>query len=400
MEPDGTIYDAGQIVLRYRGLPGHEWHPAALLRVLADSSVMAAPISPLAYNSVRQRRVAVTAAAARLGERGYPLDHLVRAVFGRGQVGEFTRLSARVAYDISTSRREVPERLRHLGDALLRSTEIAAAGEERFPQFLRRLLGEPATRRFLRKAAGWVQTAELRHLLTWLVPSPAEWAELPEVEEWEPDAEAKWLTDRFLLTYVDDWATPSLHLEYRWERGDVCVMVNPAELALRTVPADKLNAEIARRAVTGEGGEYRGSLLSRAVELLESREFGSAAALFEGALAVSPTPWVRNCLAFCLIPLEPTSAVQMLTELLDDGFDPPLVRANLAAASRLAGSIVDARAHARAGLELLEGGRARAPAFLWRFGESEIFLGSIDLERYLRDAIEWTEASPLGTGNQ
>ena len=51
MEPDGTIYDAGQVVLRYRGVPAHDWHPAALLRVLANSSAMAAPISRLDFNS-------------------------------------------------------------------------------------------------------------------------------------------------------------------------------------------------------------------------------------------------------------------------------------------------------------------------------------------------------------
>ena len=211
MEPDGTIYDAGQIVLRHRGLPGHAWHPTALLRVLADSSRMAAPISPLDYNSGLQRRVGVTAAAARLGERGYPIDQLVRTVFGRGQVGEFTRLSAQVAFDISTGRREVPGPLRHLGELLLDSTDTAVAADERFAQFLRRLLREPAARRLVRKAAGWIQTAELRHVLTWLLPSAASWADLPEVDEPEPDPEARWLADRFLLTFVHDWATPSLH---------------------------------------------------------------------------------------------------------------------------------------------------------------------------------------------
>ena len=166
------------------------------------------------------------------------------------------------------------------------------------------------------------------------------------------------------------------------------------------MPDDKLNAAIAARAVTGQAGDYQRSLLSRAVELLEARHFASAAALFEGALAVSPTQWVRNCLAFCLIPLEPTSATQMLSELLDEGYEPLLMRANLAAASRLSGSIDGAHAHAMAGLELLEGEPPRLPAFLWRFGESEVFLGHIDPERYLREALDWAEASPLGAGDQ
>ncbi len=204
--------------------------------------------------------------------------------------------------------------------------DITADVAEGFALFLRRLLAQPESATFVNKAAGWVRTAELRHVLTWSVPLAKAWSEVPEVRDYTDGQESRWLADRFLLTFVSDWSTSSLHHEFRWMRGEAPSKVDPNELALRVVPDEKLNAEIAMRAVTGQGGEYQRSLLSRAVELLEARQFSAAAALFEGALAVSPTDWVRSCLAFCLIPIEPLSAIQILDELLAEGFDPPLLR--------------------------------------------------------------------------
>jgi hypothetical protein len=113
------------------------------MRVLADSAAMSAPVSCLQFNSPRQRRVAVTTAAARLGERGYNIDELVRDVFGSRQTGELTRLSARVAFDIASDSREVPDALRHLGEALLASAAVDPQPGEGFVGFLRRLLAQP-----------------------------------------------------------------------------------------------------------------------------------------------------------------------------------------------------------------------------------------------------------------
>ena len=244
-----------------------------------------------------------------------------------------------------------------------------------------------------------MQTAELRALLTWAMPTVGAWDKIPEVDVVKADDSATWLADRFLLNAVDHWATSSLHLEYRWANGEVPVEVDPSEITLRSLPVDKLNAEIARRAVTGDEGEYHKNLLNRSVELLEARRFSDAVSLFEAALALSPTLWVRNCLAFCLIPQEPMFAVHMLVELLDEGFHPPLVRANLAAASRLCGAVEEARLHAAAGLAALDG-RSQSSAFLWRFGESEVVLAEVDLERYLRNALAWSDPGPSGTSYQ
>ena len=89
-----------------------------------------------------------------------------------------------------------------------------------------------------------------------------------------------------------------MHLEYRWANGEIPVEVDPSEITLRSLPVDKLNAEIARRAVTGDEGEYHKNLLNRSVELLEARRFSDAVSLLEAALAMSPTLWFATAWRF------------------------------------------------------------------------------------------------------
>jgi hypothetical protein len=87
-------------------------------------------------------------------------------------------------------------------------------------------------------------------------------------------------------------------------------------------------------------------------------------------------------------------------ELLSEEFDVALLRANLAAASRVMGDLDGAWAHAAAGLECLASQGPRPPSFLWRFGESDVYLGEIDLERYLRSALQWSDPSRSGADDQ
>lgn len=116
-------------------------------------------------------------------------------------------------------------------------------------------------------------------------------------------------------------------------------------------------------------------------------------ALFQGALAVSPSDWVRNCLAFCLIPSDPVSAKGMFTDLLETGYDPPLLHANLAAASRMVGDIVSAHDHARQGLDLVSGrdGRPLEGYHLWGFehGRAEL-IENTNLREYLETILSWS----------
>jgi hypothetical protein len=221
VEPSGVGYDASQIELRHAGMPEHDWHPAAQLRVLAEGCSVAPFRRSNRFSSPLKRQIAVAAAAARLGERGFDIDELVRCVFQAMYVGEFMRLSLRIAFDLAR----------------------------------------------------------------------------PDVED--------------------------------------------------------------------------------------------EVALFQGALAVADSQWVRNCLAFCLVPSDPAGAEPMFMELLEEGYDDSLVHANLAATNRILGDIETAHSHARTGLGLLADSDSRV-AFLWGFEEgAPVLMSDVRVVEDLRFVLSW-----------
>ena len=390
MEPSGIAYDASQIEMRHTGEPGHDWHPAALLRVLAEACSSAPWRCSPRFRTLLERRVHVSAAAARLGERGFDCDELLRCAFQPMIVGEFLRLSLRIAFDLArpNDADAVPDFLTHFGEEM-RQRAGDAASDESFPAYLSRVAYEPPVRSLGKRVAGWVSQASFRDLLEWRLPNPSEWDGFPELEVGTRVCESRWLADRFLLTYLQDWHTATLHDEFRWIRGERQGGIPAELLELRSVPQDRLNAEVAKRAVDGEAHDPR-ALLTTAVDYLRVGDVDQAVALFQGALAAAPNPWVRNCLAFCLIPTDPAGAEFMFRELLAEDYDPALLRANLAATSRLQGDGEAAHTHAREGLELLERDPSRS-AHLWGFeGDAPVLMVDVDIEDYLRFVLSWT----------
>jgi len=302
-------------------------------------------------------------------------------------VGEFIRLSLRVASDLADADVFVPDQLEPLGIEV-RDRIGGPQADDSFSTYLRRIVRAPDLTALGRRVAGWISQAELRDLLRWNLPTRSEWEALPEIDVGSKICESQWLADRFLLTYVGDWYTASLHEEFKWARGANATAVPPEYVDLRSVPADRLNAEIAVRAVEGGGRDPR-SLLMTGVEFLQNGDHEQAIALFQGALTVSPSTWVRNCLAFCLVPSDPAGAALMFRELLGEGFDPPLLHANMAATSRLQGDMKSAHSHAREGLELLAEAGDRV-AYLWGFEDgAPVLMADISLMDYLRFVLSW-----------
>jgi hypothetical protein len=339
------------------------------------------------FKTPLERHVAVGTAAARLGERGFDVDEFVRCVFRPMYVGEFVRFSSRVAFDLCAGV-SVPDRVAAFGNHIKDRVGAPQPDASFSSYYLANIVGHPEVDAFGRRVAGWLQQAELRRILNWTLPRPSEWSSLPESDVASPVCDSRWLADRFLLTYVNDWHTASLHDEYRWAKGSKASVISPQDLFLRSVPLDRLNAEIARRAVEGEMRDPR-SLLSMGVELLLQGEHEQAVALFQGALTVSPGSWVRNCLAFCLVPSDPQAAAAMFRELLAEGFEPHLLHANLAATSRLQGDIAAVHEHARAGLDSTSENDL-STAYLWGFeGKSLILIKNASIPGYLKSALSW-----------
>ena len=82
----------------------------------------------------------------------------------------------------------------------------------------------------------------------------------------------------------------------------------------------------------------------------------------------------------------------MFTELLEEGFDPPILHANLAATSRILGDMEGAHEQAHRGLRLLSEADPRV-AFLWGFDEGEpILMSDVRVVEYLRFVLSWGPA--------
>jgi len=388
MEPSGIPYDASQISMRYAGLsiPEHDWHPVELLRVLVEVCSTSPLRRSARFNSGLHRHVSVGLAAARLGERGYNVDELVRCAFRSMYVGEFIRLSARVSFDRADGK-NLSAPLEALG-AEVCDRMGAPETDASFSTYLNQIVRHSATEPFGRKAAGWMQIASLTDLLDWNIPSSAEWASANEVDIAPVACDSQWIADRFLLTYLSDWHTSSLHEEFKWAKGTKKSQVLSDNLQLRSVPMDRLNEEIASRAVEGDGVDPR-ALLSTGVELLLKGEHEQAVAFFQGALTVQPSSWVRNCLAFCLIPSDTRAAEEIFRELLTEGHDTHLVHANLAAINRLHGDIRAAHQNARAALDSMDE-QDRRTAYLWGFeGDLLTLMENVVVRDYLRFVLSW-----------
>jgi hypothetical protein len=157
----------------------------------------------------------------------------------------------------------------------------------------------------------WVSTAAMDDLVDWTAPS-----ELPAMGRVDYVAEAathRWLVDRFLATYYEDWATPSLHLEWRYLHGEVLPPCPHEALGVRRTTANEIAPLIADRATKDERQKVP-TPLSRyvyaAVETLRSGSRMTAASLFEIVIKFEPTnAEAHNNFGFCVLPDRPADAL-------------------------------------------------------------------------------------------
>ncbi|GAB3904345.1 tetratricopeptide repeat protein [Kibdelosporangium lantanae] len=192
----------------------------------------------------------------------------------------------------------------------------------------------PLLNRLADKVYPWVLTAPIDDLLT-LRPPTAEELEavgstpFPDVTTLK---EYRWIGDRFAVTHLDDWTTSSLRREYNWRAGAHSSPCPETLMNDRSVIAEDLNAEMARRLAVGEptahiGGHVGleqallGRLRSNAIRLLQQNRTREAAALFEFAVNENPhDPELVNNLGFCLIPHDPRKALARLEEAARLGY--------------------------------------------------------------------------------
>lgn len=180
----------------------------------------------------------------------------------------------------------------------------------------------------------WSQNASLASLISLQAPT-LDWIRNQELVETEEAIlqPYQWMIDRFSITSLTDWTESSLHLEYRWSKGDGVAPCPLEVMTDRRVAPAELDQEIARRTMAPSGSsvpQLTASLASRmqdqACTLLKDRKFEAAATLFEFAVSENPNdPSAQNNLGFCLMPSAPDQAWIHLNEAARLGYEPTII---------------------------------------------------------------------------
>lgn len=324
-----SSFDAGMLlqVSRSRSTtPGPDWHPVALLAVFAE--VMES--FPFVTAGNLHRTIDGTQALGELALLG--LDpHALLGAFAN----EYALvLDVAISFEIGPA--AVAEQPAYRDDWARLRQSMPAAREQKPGEL------DPE---FHRAVGNWVRTGDPE----WVVarrppeslPTPAS-----SREGRGREAEYRWLIERLTKTYLDEWSVETLEREYRyltrmWEPSEVPTALVDLRRESRAAVADAWAKKVTSSDGDPETIRVQEAFTRQAINLVQSDDTQSAVTLLRVACELHPDDWMlANNYGFCLIPLDPTTAIESLARArgaAPDGRTIPLVEAN------------DALAHIRAG---------------------------------------------------
>jgi hypothetical protein len=174
------------------------------------------------------------------------------------------------------------------------------------------------------KALGWAAAASLEEWIAWAPPTSSDWnAIAPRTKDPATDISA-WIVDRFTVTYLEDWRSASLRLEWRYVHGQGESPCLAGVMRERRVDADQLAKVIAARfagssrrdASTRTSNAY----VPTAARYLQEGRRSAAAALFEAIAEQAPfDASAHNNRGFCMIPDSAEDALRPLERAAELG---------------------------------------------------------------------------------
>jgi hypothetical protein len=172
------------------------------------------------------------------------------------------------------------------------------------------------TGQFMGRAAIWAQTAPVDDLMNLRPPAVDDFLayDLGREPPSRPESRRqRWVIDRFTQTYLKDWSTDSLKLEWRYQQGEEEPPCPPQEMAGRSVDTNELARALAQATTSSSGSDMMSVLLPTAVRLLSEGNRGAAATMFDAA---RHEEWdnaeFHNDYGFCLLPDDPAGALEAL----------------------------------------------------------------------------------------
>ncbi|MDE0499171.1 MAG: hypothetical protein OXH86_17675 [Acidimicrobiaceae bacterium] len=347
-------FDAQQVFFEdHRSDNPEQWRLAAVLKGLEQLAISPPPTDP---DSAADRRGQIDNLTACAEQRG--LDRVIHVEPWLRQVvagAVFAHVIASEQADADTDF----ELARGWSDLALKCLTTKDA-DDLSGEALGALVGTVYT---------WAMSVTADDLLDW---TPAEQgpSESPtDLPNLHIDDEAAWLIERFTLTYLDQWSTAALRMEWLYLHGQIAGPCSSNDMRSREVDETALAKELADRftadTATGPGLAMR--LVEPAIRFIDEGRRTEAAALFEAVAFHEPGSFrALNNLGFCLLPDDPVRALQLFDRAIATGHaDIEVARVNRILALAVLGRHTSAIDSAEAFLKQYSTVRQNFSAWLW-----------------------------------
>ncbi|MGC4850338.1 tetratricopeptide repeat protein [Micromonospora sp. DT15] len=310
-EPTARPFDAGEIRLHDQERPTNLRHTVSLI-VEFDNQLR---IPPSMADDVDERRYLIRASLQELVRRGFDRDDLMEVAVSITTTGMIAYIAAE--YLMKTVGSGASQNLELNSAWLAFQGGLLAEIDPAEPEHAFRVFIDPA---LVRRVRAWNKTQSLEDLSMW-VPPPA--TILSGHFERTPASvlnRGKWIIDRFTKTYLAEWSTASLHLEWNYIHSSEPGCAARPEMDLRRLDVNDVAREISKRTVNDQPGRdtepsavQLQDFTAIAVDFLESGRFESAVAIYEGLERLRPSDnLIVNNLGFCLMPIDASRALATL----------------------------------------------------------------------------------------
>lgn len=376
--PEARPFDAAEAKLRERDLPTEKKSVTALINDLHEH--LTTP--PWFSDDSEDRSYVIRASLDELARRGVDIESLVRDGFGpsiAGQIAVAIALPDMLRVTPMPDRGtlpDVPEAPAEWRNALL--SEDLLVGDER--------ARVDAVLSSAGRLRAWVDTAPINDVVDHIAP-----LRLPSGPAPDRDRTAgAWMVDRFTETYLNEWRKDALRAEWEYLHGFKVGCCPPDVMTERRLDAKDVAAAISDIAVN----EWRHedtendqnvnveAFTSHAIERLNNGDPQAAVAMYRSLVALKPTSaTAQNNYGFCLIPEDPSLALDHLRRGQDLGFDDPVNGANQVLCLVLLGRADEA---ADLAAQVLAGIPESAHAYVWEPADEGLrFAGLVPLHPYV-----------------
>lgn len=360
-------FDAGALLVqRQESMPSASWSTSELLNYVQNALLSQPNICPA------RRSISITTALARLGERDFNPDWVLRTLLGEELCRHIIITCAVVWNRIRLGEldvRDVPEL-----HGWLNHIEADAPSPYNPDTDLNRLITRSLGGATMEAGMAWIHSASASDIAAWRVVDYLE--SVPDESDMTtpggPEA-MRWAFERMTRTYPQDWSATSRD----WE---LAYLDDPAGVARRSgfslsileersTTLNQIKKASAAALLNDLGDVFPGVSRQRVIELvlreLESGRSNSARNIIAAAHAERPSDQsLMSAYAFCWLPVTPQRSRAMLEALTSTATMTPSIRlVNLVASHLVEG---DARsAAALINTYECEGHDGSASAWLW-----------------------------------